>query len=193
MRSALSHALAEKVGLDLTPAINIVIAYEDIADGRRAMQTYNGLVGEVGRDGEFGYELWKFEALQSPQLREVAAQQAREANMIIVATRSRTLPRSVRNWIEAWVRTGSNRPRALVALMAGSEPLICAAPVFVCLREAATRAGMEFFPHVEELPVESSVAGLSIERLRQRADTSSAVLDGILNRDRPAPRWGINE
>ena len=194
MEPALCHALAETLGPKPQPAINVVMAYEDISDGHRAMRTYNGLVGVLGGDCEFNHELWKFDALQVSELRMAAALQAREADMIMIATHSRTLPCSLKSWVEAWVQTRSDRPGALVALMAGSaEHLAASVPAFTYLREAAMRARMEFFSHLEE-PVDApSEAGLSREQMRARAETTSSVLEQILNRSRPSPRWGINE
>ena len=54
-------------------------------------------------------------------------------------------------------------------------------------------AEKQFLANVKELSVEAIAAGFSIERLRERADASSSVLESILNRSRPEPRWGINE
>jgi len=48
-------------------------------------------------------------------------------------------------------------------------------------------------PRVENLALEASDPGFSIEQLRERACLSSAVLEEILKRHRPEPRWGINE
>lgn len=194
MEPALCHALAETLGSKPEPAINVVMAYEDISDGHRAMRTYNGLVDVLSGDCDFNHELWKFEALQVPELRTVAALQARDADMIIIATHSRTLPFSLKSWVEAWVQTRSDRPKALVALMAGSaEHLAASVPAFTYLRDAAMRARMEFFSHLEQLADPPRVAGLSEEYMRARAETTSSVLEQILNRSRPAPRWGINE
>jgi len=112
----------------------------------------------------------------------------------LIATHSSTLSRSLKIWIETWLGTVSNRPRALVALMAGSaEQLASSLPAFTYLREVAMRGRMEFFSLLEELPSQPAVEGFTMERLRARADSTSFVLEEILNRRRPEPRWGINE
>jgi hypothetical protein len=193
MKAAFNRVLAEKARLQFRTSINVVMAYEDLADGRRAMQTYNGLVGELGRTCEFNYELWKFEALQIPELRDEAARQAREADMILIATHSRALPRSVKSWVESWLQAVP-KSRALVALI-GSEPeqLGDPASVHAYLQQAAALGQMEFFSHFEPLPPEPMASGFS-RQLRERAQTSSLVLEEILSRrSRPEPRWGINE
>jgi hypothetical protein len=63
------------------------------------------------------------------------------------------------------------------------------------MRSALPHASTEkrSLSNVAELSVEVIAAGFSIERLRERADASSSVLESILNRSRPEPRWGINE
>ena len=196
MQTDLYHALAGSVERDTKAAISVLMAYEDLADGQRAMKTYNGLVGELGRACEFNYELWKFEALQIPELQTVAAAQAREADMVIIATHSPTLSRSVKSWIASWSTgpgPGPGRPRALVALITTSgEWHPGSIPAFTDLADAAAVAGLEFFSHFEEAP--SPVApAQTFNRLRERAEATSTVLERILNRSRPASHWGINE
>ena len=192
MQRDLCEALAEKVGGELRPSINVVMAYEDVPDGQRAMKVYNGLRSRLGRDCEFNYELWKFEALQVPELRSVATSQAREADMVVIATHSQTLSRSLKTWIAGWSAAGGSRPRALVALIeATGEWHPGTVPVFTELSEVAVTAGMEFFSRFDE-PVAHSQP-LTFDRLRQRAETTTSVLEQILRRSRPEPHWGINE
>lgn len=196
MQPDLCQSLARRVVLEDKPAVSVVMAYEDIPDGQRAMKTYNGLVNVLGRDCEFHYELWKFEALQVPELRTVAAGQARDADMVIIATHSPNLPRSLKSWIAAWsagagARPG--RPCALVALLAAcGEWHPGSVPVFTDLADAAAVAGLEFFSHFDEAPAPTAPAQ-AFSRLRERAETTSTVLEQILKRSRPTPHGGINE
>jgi hypothetical protein len=176
------------------PTVNIVMACEGVADVRRAMRTYDGLARGLGRDCEFNYEILKFETLQVPDLREAVRQLVCEADMLIVATHSSTLPLSVKAGLESSLQPDSGRPRALVALIAGSaEELAGATPIFTYLRDAAARGKMEFFSHIEELARKPADVEFFPERLRRRAEDTSFVLEEILSHSRPEPRWGINE
>ena len=194
MRATQFTPTAEAAGLDFRSEIRIVIAYDDVADGKRAMQTYHNLAGELERGSEFNYELWKFDALQVPQLSELAAQQARGADIIIVATHNCGLPSSVKSWIASWLRPGAGRPRALVALLVASvKELNSLASVSAYLRDVALSGGMEFFQNVEEPSPTKETAEFYIERIRKRADTATVLLEEILHQAQPEPRWGINE
>lgn len=195
MQAVPYHTFVEKARHQPGPIINIVMACEGVADVRRAMRTYDGLARGLGRDCEFSYEILRFETLQALDFGEAAGKLAREADMIIVATHSSALPPRVKAWLESCLPISSGRPRALVALIAGSaEELAGAAPIFTCLRDAAARGKMEFFSHIEELAQKPADTGFSPERLRQRAETTSCLLEEILtHRSRPEPQWGINE
>jgi len=195
MQAVLSHAFVDKAHHQPGPTTNIVMACEGMADVRRAMRTYDGLARELGLDYEFNYEVLKFETLQTPGLSEAACLLAREADMLIVATHTGTLPHSVKAWLESCLPPGSARPRALVALIAGTaEELARSVPIFTYLRDAAARGKMEFFSHIEELARKPADAEFCTQCLRGRAEAMSSVLEGILaHRSRPEPQWGINE
>ena len=43
-------------------ALNVVIAYEDLETGKRAMKTYDYMVGQLGEQCLFANQMWKFDA-----------------------------------------------------------------------------------------------------------------------------------
>src|SRR5581483_4358351 len=49
---------------------NVVIAYEDFAAGRHAKETYDYLVRSLGRELAFDNQMWKFDVLGHPKLRD---------------------------------------------------------------------------------------------------------------------------
>ena len=53
------------------------------------------------------------------------------------------------------------------------------------------RTGLNLFMDFGSVP--GSESEWTIESIRERADTVSEVLEGILRRAVPHPRWGINE
>src|SRR5882757_884128 len=85
-------------------ALTVLIAYDDFAAGKLAMETRHIFAGQFGRDCEFHDNMWKFDALQIPKLREIAAAEAAEADIIIIAAyEGGRLPPEVVSWMELWV------------------------------------------------------------------------------------------
>ena len=101
--------------LDITSTIQVVIAFEDLAAGKRGKQVYDYLTHRL-TDFEFDHEVWKFSALECPRLLESAARQAAAADIVMLALHGNNeLPSVVKDWIELWVGQNGN-PMALVVL-----------------------------------------------------------------------------
>ena len=58
---------------EASPALNVVIAYEDLETGKRAMKTYDYLVEHLGDQCLFANQMWKFDVLAVAKLKEIAA------------------------------------------------------------------------------------------------------------------------
>jgi hypothetical protein len=200
MQTALNHFPSDP-GNDNKGRFNVVIIYEDFETGKAAKRTYDYLVSNLGEDCEFNNQMWKFDVLSIPKLAAIAVLDACEADIILVATHGGSLPAAVRSWLESWVHKGS-RAIALVALCDGEPPQAHA----VCnvLRDAAQRAGMQFFAHPDFWPGEESVSErpngfarpLGMVRSPRNERTLSALSGVMLQDSRPrfaAPRWGLNE
>src|SRR6266542_491555 len=105
---------------DTNPALNVVIAYEDLETGKRAMKTYEYMVQQLGDQCLFANQMWKFDVLAVPKLKEMAAKDAAAAEIIIVsAHEGRELPAEVKSWIEMWL-SYKTEASALVGLF-GTE------------------------------------------------------------------------
>ena len=101
--------------LDITSTIQVVIAFEDLAAGKRGKQVYDFLTHRL-TDFEFDHEVWKFSALNCQGVMESAARQAAAADIIMLALHgSNPLPEALKNWIELWLGQNGN-PMALVVL-----------------------------------------------------------------------------
>jgi len=130
---------------DGTSAFNILIAYENFAAGKNAKQTYDLLAAELNPDCRCSNQMWKFDVLNIPKLREMAAQDARVADIIIISCSGDDLPQSVKDWIEDWIPQAHNA-LALVALFDSSGPGAGDSwAVRTFLMEMARRNGLEFF------------------------------------------------
>src|SRR5437867_3612515 len=82
---------------------NVVVAYEDFVAGKRAKDTCDTIIRDLGPNYTFHFDLWKFDVLQVPQLREIAANDALDAHMIIIAAQGKDeLPQALKDWIQNW-------------------------------------------------------------------------------------------
>jgi hypothetical protein len=173
--------------------LNIVIVYEDFDAGKHAKETYDCLIHELGRDYEFINQMWKFDILGNPKMRQLAAKDAAAADLIIVSTHGiGELPVEVKKWLDEWVAEKGNT-MALVTLVDRPKDLLEeGSPIRSQLQEAARRAKVDFFAQPDDWP--DREAGFSAEQISDRAQqTSLIVADFVHNNAHPAPRWGIGE
>jgi hypothetical protein len=116
MQSAAFHppvASSEREGI---PVFSVVIVYEDFRTGKQAKRACDFLEENLSHEWRVTSQMWKFEVLSIPELREIAAKDAAMANLIIVSSRGDDeLPADVKDWIEMW-RGYEDGAVALVAL-----------------------------------------------------------------------------
>ncbi len=172
---------------------DLVVAYEDLASRKRALQLYDHLAGQLLDEYDFQCAWWKFEHLQDRHLVARAADAATDANMIIVAVRDGLqLPATAKRWIEKWLPFKTDRQSALVALIV--EPHAAAGgscPVQVYLRNVALQIGMDFFCHAFGSPEAERVHAR--ETIEQPAQAMPPLLAHMAQHKAAIPRWGINE
>lgn len=130
----------------LTPACQVVVAYEDLETARHAQKSYEPILQHLEEPEEPSYSLWKFNLLQNAKLRTLAAMEAGAANVIIVSTHGdQELPAEVTDWLEQCLSHRRGRPGHLVALFDRMyENFAERSSICHFLRQAAGRAGMEF-------------------------------------------------
>src|SRR4051812_35855142 len=143
------------------PNFRVVIAYEDLAAGKNARHTYDYVAHQLGYDCQFTNEMWNFDVLGIPRLREMAARDAVHADMIIIACHGdRPLPDSLKSWIELWMSEEVNS----IALVTLFDPAHLSTPVARAIREylaqVAQRANMEFFTQTGPGPDHNHGGGL---------------------------------
>jgi hypothetical protein len=174
---------------DANPALNVVIAYEDLETGKRAMKTYEYMVQQLGDQCLFANQMWKFDVLAVPKLKEIAAKDAAAAEIIIVsAHEGNELPKEVKAWIEMWL-SYKTEAGALVALFDGEAEKN---PVRTYLEEIARRGKMEFF--CQPCPGPGSANTRSANTLN--APMNEKTFSFLANANQEAPsfsHWGINE
>jgi hypothetical protein len=184
----------ESPDLDLNPTFNVVIAYEDFEAGKHAKKTYDFLVENIGHDCQFTNQMWKFEVLFIPKLREMAARDAAMADIVMISSHGSELPAEVKAWVELWV-TKPHHPIALVALFDQPnqvEPEKNAVRSY--LAHVAERGQVEFFAQPDEWPGGSKTEEGRVFQRRPGLDGRAlSTLSNIVQRDTIFPHWGINE
>jgi hypothetical protein len=179
------------VRAETRPLFEVLVVYEDFVAGRRAGDTCSFLLSQLGDEFEFRSEMWKFEILRNPKLVEIAAAEALEADVIIVASRGTApLPREVTNWIERWLPLRVERTGALIiAQIEGSMILKRAATaVYAYLEKVAATAKMDFLPHFF-----AGAEKASPSRPPLAPEVSSPHWDELIQRPATTRHWGINE
>src|SRR5436190_4759290 len=115
MRHTLSQPPSTLLDADSGSPFNVLIAYEDFETGKHAKRTYDYLAENLGRECQLTNQMWKFDALTIPKLRDIAVRDATMADIIIISSHGDNLPDCVTSWIESWLRAGAEA-LALVAL-----------------------------------------------------------------------------
>jgi hypothetical protein len=175
--------------VEVNPALNVVIAYEDLETGKRAMKTYEYMVQQLGDQCLFANQMWKFDVLAVPKLKEIAAKDAAAAEIIIIsAHEGRELSSEVKAWIEIWLGY-KTQATALVGLL-GDE--VQGNPVRTYLAEVARRAKIEFFCQPGIWP-DAAERQQTPTHSQSRGEKTFAFLANATQEVPVFVHWGINE
>ena len=146
----LSEAKIEwTLDLDDKSKFNVVVIYEDGPAGRRAKHFYDKLVHELEDECAFSLQLWSFQVLAIPELRESAIQSAAQADFVILSLHGKAgLPVDIREWIETWSKLIIGKGSALIALVDRSTTRGGTnASALAYLKGVAKRTEVDFFGH----------------------------------------------
>lgn len=183
MQRTLHPPISFRPDPDGPATFNVVIVYEDFQSGKHGINTYNHLVKHLGKQCEVSNQMWKFDILVIPSLRELACRDAEDADIIIISCRgTNALPESVTSWLESW----SHKPGhalALVALFDNPETQQ-AQGARDFLSRVARKTGLEFFAQPDAWP--GSAEPVMPEDVAFTRETGRSA-------DLLPPRWGINE
>jgi len=195
MQRLLTYPPAGPSDLETNPSFNVVVAYEDVETGKHAKESYDFVAESLGRECRSASQMWKFEVLGIPQLRELAAEDAAMADLIMISCRGEAdLPVGVKTWIDLWLAEKGN-VIALAALFGPPVGQARQAPAIrAYLAEVAKRGRMQFFAQPDEWPRKRDPQ-LQFGSPRPSAldEEAFSMLPGTAQPDRHFPRWGINE
>jgi len=192
MQSTLRFPPLEASEEDSNPTFNVMIAYEDFETGTQAKQTYDFLVQNLGSECPFANQMWKFDVLSIPKLREMAVKDASAADIVIISCRDSELPPYVRSWLETWT-AAEHRSLALVALIERPERPEQGAGLRIDLAEVARRARMEFFSQPEGWFAKKKLEDRLLFHRDMPNMKTFSVLAGAIEREQISTRWGIGE
>jgi hypothetical protein len=193
MQRTLSFPPVDSPEVESNPVFNVVIAYEDFETGKHAKETYDFLAQNIGRDCQLTNQMWKFDVLSIPKLREIAMRDATTADIILISCHGDPLPEYVTKWAESWVMQGTHA-LALVALFDRPETQGgTVKSVREYLAAIAKRSQMEFFAQPDIWPGAMHRSNsLYIQPDSNATQRTLSTLAGTMRRD-VTPRWGINE
>ena len=169
---------------------SIVVVYEDPATREEAVKFCDRLVERFWARQEMCVCWFDFARLREPTHALEAVQKALEANVIVFSMHpGGDLPDEVQAWIESWAPMRGDREGALVGLKDPGGHLGEHSPArFVYLRNAAHRAGMDYWTRIPQ-NFSRSIPD-SLESYSERAKCMTSVLDEILHHH-PAPSQSI--
>ncbi len=127
--------------------LRVVIAYNEIAAGKRAMRVMTELGREAGEQLDFHPFPWSFNLLADTNWGAIASSDAVQADILIIATNSpHPLPAAVGQWAEAAIDCKQGTATAVIALFGTEENPDGAGSVRLeAIQQAARQAGLAFF------------------------------------------------
>ena len=88
----------------------VLATFEDSVTGMRVKEFYQGLSRKLGQQCEIVEHVWLFSTFRLRELREIAAEEASEADLIIISVHQEEgLPDEVQGWIKLWLRRKGTR------------------------------------------------------------------------------------
>jgi hypothetical protein len=193
MQRTLIFTPADPSEVESNPVFNVLIAYEDFETGKHAKETYDFLAENLGKECRLTNQMWKFDVLSIPKLREIAVRDATTADIILISCHDDSVPDYVMKWTESWLMEGS-QALALVALFdQPAAPTGRGAPAREYFSDVAMRAHMEFFAQPGNWPgADRRIDPFLLRRDSLVSERALSTLAGAVPRD-VTPRWGINE
>ena len=194
MQTTLFEQTPNEQNPEITRTLNIITFFEDVATGKRGKQVYDYLASHLGQEFEFNHQVWKLDVLSTPSLRDLAAKDAADADIVIVSVRGdREFSPEIKSWLDVWIGQHGT-PLALVALFHPEfKDSDTAQSLRHYLQQISTIGKMDFFSEPEQ-QLGNGAIDLGIER---RFDFDDAFHETILTEEKPNdtffPRWGIND
>lgn len=193
MQECLDKPSSEVANPETPPPMRVVIVYEDVDCGLRAMQLYERLTREYEREFSFQLDLWRWEILGMPAIGDLAAYAAAAADMVLMSITGRTeLSPVIKSWVENWIPRKTESDGALVLLLdKPNDHSAYQASTVSYLRSAASGANVKFMVHSAQYP---TLGPNSLgQQFGSKSTKSKSPLSQALAKGEAYPHWGLND
>lgn len=127
------------------PTFRIMMIYEDLDSGKCARHCAEKVLNALNGDCRFYQNLWSFDALAIPEVRDIAASAAAAADIVILSmSGERALSAEIKDWIEMWVWLVDRTHPAVVALF--KHPHCESRNILAYLHHVTARKQLNIFP-----------------------------------------------
>ena len=166
----------------LTP--RVVIGYEDLDSGIRAMDMYKRVLESI--IGSCELKIWKFEPLGLPELLAEAISDVAAADVLIISVAGdRPLPLEAVEWVEACAELANPQAAILFVTHPDKQDQPAAALASTYLKDVAQKRSASYFTH-------TPLAARTGPRDNICGFQNRTVGHAVLHSDRH-DRWGLNE
>jgi len=175
------------------PAIDAVVAYDSFDSGMRAKEILNRLARALGSQLTLNITMWKFDVLEFDKLQDMAANDAAEADIIIISTSGAgELCPGVQRWVERWLSRKQRESSTFVSLNEADPDGTAESPaVSEYLQTIASRGNMSFFSQRGNLPVPDFQS--TVKAIYREAEQILSASAAILQRSSRLGGWGMSE
>lgn len=165
--------------------VRVIMIFEDIPSGKEIITAYDLILQRFGNEYDFDSHLWNFNGLRDCRIREMAAEEAAEADLILVSAHGENhLSLHVRAWLEMALEMRSRRS-GILGLMLDREHMTPNSNLGIYLQNAAWKAGMEFI----STPNFASASRRPAKASGVARNTKPSLIDGFLAHTLINPRW----
>jgi len=175
------------------PAIPAVVTYDNFDSGIRAKEILDRLARALGSQLTMNISMWKFDVLELDKLQDMAANDAAEADIIIISTSGvGELCPGVQQWIERWLSRKQPESSAFVSLNEADPDGTAESPaVGEYLQNVASRGNLSFFSQRGNLPVPDFQS--TVQAIYREAEQISSAAAALLQRSSRLGGWGTSE
>ena len=183
----MNAVMPERDAPDFQDVCTIVVLYEGDATRARAMVACDYLVRQFWQEVELKFHWWRTDFLRDLHLAAVAADNAVEADFLIISSESnREFSPALESWFESWLARRSDRQGALVDLQAAFQGGAGMTAREQFLQEVSRRGK---FDYLTSMPQSESGAAHS----GSASQSVPGIIDDILGESRPPSHFGLNE
>ncbi len=150
------------VRMDGKKTVRVVIAYGNLASGRRAMSAVASLgLTPLGDEICFRPRPWSFDLLANTGWNKDADEDADSANILVIATTAANpLPPAVTQWVLSAIRRKQGTSAAVLALVGGGNDSNPAASRWDAIQTAALESGLAFFAPAPDCEWDVAIANI---------------------------------